>query len=115
SFSNNENLNIITNPQPLNWNQNPPLIDLSNQVPQYERNSSYRISVVVSRIRTNPNDTTLNLHGTYWISTPNNRVFDPVKLMIYTSIWIEKNNQPNRRTLETKRSFLINLKYKRII
>jgi prepilin-type N-terminal cleavage/methylation domain-containing protein len=118
SYSNTENSNIITNPQKnISWPQVGTLIDLSNQVPQYDRKSRYRISVVVSRLRLNSNNLPENikfLHGTYWQNTPNNnRVFDPVNLMIYTSIWLERDNQ--RRILETKKSFLINLKSKKII
>jgi len=119
---NSNNNNIITNPQfipdRLPWRyQQQPLIDLSTQVPQYDRSSRYRISVVVSRLRLDSNNLSENikfLHGTYWENTPNNnRVFDPVNLMIYTSIWLERDNQ--RRILETKKSFLINLKSKKII
>lgn len=116
-YLNNENTNIITNPQQISWPQERTLIDLSNQVPQYDRRSRYRISVVVSRLRLDNNNIPENikfLHGTYWQNTPNNnRVFDPVNLMIYTSIWLERDNQ--RRILETKKSFLINLKSKKII
>jgi len=124
SYLNNENSNIITTPQNISWRRVGELIDLSNQVPQYDRSSRYRISVVVSRLRLDNNNNNNNsnnvpenikfLHGTYWQNTPNNnRVFDPVNLMIYTSIWLERNNQ--RRILETKKSFLINLKSKKII
>ncbi len=127
SYLNNENRysNIITNPQSIQSirNQHPwryqrqPLIDLSTQVPQYDRSSRYRISVVVSRLRLNNNNNIPGniefLHGTYWQNTPNSKVFDPVNLMIYTSIWLERDNQ--RRILETKKSFLINLKSKKII
>jgi prepilin-type N-terminal cleavage/methylation domain-containing protein len=116
NYLNNENNNIITTPQTISWPQVGTLIDLSNQVPQYDRRSRYRISVVVSRLRINNNNIPENikfLHGTYWQNTPNNKVFDPVNLMIYTSIWLERDNQ--RRILETKKSFLINLKSKKII
>jgi prepilin-type N-terminal cleavage/methylation domain-containing protein len=116
SYLNTENSNIITNPQNIFWPQVGRLIDLSTQVPQYDRRSRYRISVVVSRLRINNNNVPENikfLHGTYWQNTPNNSVFDPVNLMIYTSIWLERGNQ--RRILETKKSFLINLKSKKII
>ena len=116
SYLNTENSNIITNPQNISWPQVGTLIDLSNQLPQYDRSSRYRISVVVSRLRINNNNVPENiklLHGTYWQNTPNNSVFDPVNLMIYTSIWLERDNQ--RRILETKKSFLINLKSKKII
>lgn len=119
SYLNTENSNIITNCQNItnNWIQSVSLIDLSTQVPQYDRRSRYRISVVVSRLRISNNNVPENikfLHGTYWQNTPNNnRVFDPVNLMIYTSIWLERNNQ--RRILETKKGFLINLKSKKII
>jgi prepilin-type N-terminal cleavage/methylation domain-containing protein len=119
SYLNTENSNIITNPQNISWPQVGRLIDLSTQVPQYDRRSRYRISVVVSRLRINNNNVPENikfLHGTYWQNTPNNpnnTVFDPVNLMIYTSIWLERGNQ--RRILETKKSFLINLKSKKII
>jgi len=115
-YLNNENNNIITRPQTISWPQVGTLIDLSTQVPQFDRSSRYRISVVVSRLRLNNNNVPENiksLHGTYWQSTPNTRVFDPVNLMIYTSIWLERNNQ--RRILELKKSFLINLKSKKII
>jgi len=116
-YLNNENNNIITTPRNISWPQVGTLIDLSNQVPQYDRRSTYRISVVVSRLRISNNNVPENikfLHGTYWQNTPNNnRVFDPVNLMIYTSIWLERNNQ--RRILETKKGFLINLKSKKII
>ncbi len=121
NYLNNENNNIITRPQNISWPQVGTLIDLSNQVPQYDRSSRYRISVVVSRLRLNNNNVPENiefLHGTYWQNTPNNnRVFDPVNLMIYTSIWLERDNQRDnqRRILETKKSFLINLKSKKII
>jgi hypothetical protein len=93
SYSNTENSNIITNPQNISWSQVGTLIDLSTQVPQYDRSSRYRISVVVSRLRLNNNNVPENikfLHGTYWQGTPNTRVFDPVNLMIYTSIWLER-------------------------
>jgi prepilin-type N-terminal cleavage/methylation domain-containing protein len=117
SYLNTENSNIITTPQNISWPQVGRLIDLSTQVPQYDRRSRYRISVVVSRLRINNNNVPENikfLHGTYWQNTPNNnRVFDPVNLIIYTSIWLERGNQ--RRILETKKSFLINLKSKKII
>jgi prepilin-type N-terminal cleavage/methylation domain-containing protein len=118
SYLNNENSNIITTPQNISWPQVGTLIDLSNQVPQYDRRSRYRISVVVSRLRLDNNNNIPEnikfLHGTYWQNTPNNiRVFDPVNLMIYNSIWLERDNQ--RRILETKKSFLINLKSKKII
>jgi prepilin-type N-terminal cleavage/methylation domain-containing protein len=121
NYSNIEIGNIITTPQFItDWHpwhyQQQPLIDLSNQVPQYDRRSRYRISVVVSRLRLNNNNIPENikfLHGTYWQNTPNNRVFDPVNLMIYTSIWLERDN--HRRILELKKSFLINLKSKKII
>jgi prepilin-type N-terminal cleavage/methylation domain-containing protein len=123
NYLNNENDNIITTPQDIsnnnnnNWIQKGSLIDLSNQVPQYDRSSRYRISVVVSRLRLNNNNNIPGniefLHGTYWQNTPNSKVFDPVNLMIYTSIWLERGNQ--RRILETKKSFLINLKSKKII
>jgi prepilin-type N-terminal cleavage/methylation domain-containing protein len=119
SYLNTENSNIITTPQNIsnNWIQISSLIDLSTQVPQYDRSSRYRISVVVSRLRINNNNVPENikfLHGTYWQNTPNNnRIFDPVNLMIYTSIWLERDNQ--RRILETKKSFFINLKSKKII
>jgi prepilin-type N-terminal cleavage/methylation domain-containing protein len=116
----NSNINIITNPQQVSWLPERILIDLSTQVPQYDRSSRYRISVVVSRLRLNSNNLPNNLpenikflHGTYWQNTPNSKVFDPVNLMIYTSIWLERGNQ--RRILETKKSFLINLKSKKII
>jgi prepilin-type N-terminal cleavage/methylation domain-containing protein len=116
SYSNTENSNIITNPQNISWPQVGTLIDLSTQLPQFDRSSRYRISVVVSRLRLNNNNVPENiksLHGTYWQGTPNTRVFDPVNLMIYTSIWLERNNQ--RRILELKKSFLINMKSKKII
>jgi prepilin-type N-terminal cleavage/methylation domain-containing protein len=117
SYSNTESSNIITNPQNISWPQVGTLIDLSTQVPQYDRRSRYRTSVVVSRLRINNNNLPENikfLHGTYWQNTPNNnRLFDPINLMIYTSIWLERDNQ--RRILETKKSFLINLKSKKII
>jgi prepilin-type N-terminal cleavage/methylation domain-containing protein len=120
SYLNNENSNIITTPQNISWGRVGELIDLSTQVPQYDRSSRYRISVVVSRLRLDNNNNNNNvpenikfLHGTYWQNTPNNSVFDPVNLMIYTSIWLEGNNQ--RRILELKKSFLINLKSKKII
>ena len=115
-YLNNENSNIITNPQNISWLQVGTLIDLSTQVPQYDRRSRYRISVVVARLRLNNNNVPENikfLHGTYWQSTPNTRVFDPVNLMIYTSIWLQRYNQ--RRILELKKGFLINLKSKKII
>ena len=119
SYLNNENSNIITTPQDIsnNWIQIRSLIDLSTQVPQYDRSSRYRISVVVSCLRLDNNNLPENikfLHGTYWQNTPNNnRVFDPVNLMIYTSICLQRNNQ--RRILELKKGFLINLKSKKII
>jgi prepilin-type N-terminal cleavage/methylation domain-containing protein len=120
-YLNNENYDIITTFQDINNDtnnsiQSVSLIDLSNQVPQYDRSSRYRISVVVSRLRLDSNNLPENikfLHGTYWQNTPNNSVFDPANLMIYTSIWLERDNQ--RRILETKKSFLINLKSKKII
>ena len=118
SYSNTED--NVTTPQTIsNWTvQVPDLINLSTQVPQYDRRASYRIRIVVSRIRIDNNNIPENvrlLHGTYWQSTPNNRVFDPISLMIYTSIWLERDNQNNRRILELRKSFLINLKYKKII
>jgi prepilin-type N-terminal cleavage/methylation domain-containing protein len=116
SYLDDENSNIITNPQNILWPTERTLIDLSNQVPQYDRRSTYRISVVVSRLRLDNNNIPENikfLHGTYWRNTPNSKVFDPVNLMIYTSIWLERGNQ--RRILELKKSFLINLKSKKII
>jgi prepilin-type N-terminal cleavage/methylation domain-containing protein len=115
-YLNNENNNIITRPQNISWPPERTLIDLSTQVPQYDRRSRYRISVVVSRLRLNNNNVPENikfLHGTYWRNTPNTKVFDPVNLMIYTSIWLQRDNQ--RRILELKKSFLINLKSKKII
>ncbi len=116
SYLNNENNNIITNPQQINiWATNNVLLDLSNQVPQYHRNLAYRIQILISRIPTNPTDSALYLHGTYWTNTPNNRIFNPVNLMVYSSIWLIKSNQPNRKILETKRNFLITLKSKKII
>ncbi len=110
------NLQSLGNQQSGGWpQQGIELLNLSNQVPQFQRGLSYRIQIIVSRMTTNPTDSVLYLHGTYWTNTPNNRIFNPVNLMVYTSIWLVRNNQPNRRVLETRRNFLITLKSKRII
>jgi|GEM_PF-1826015 len=92
------------------------LLDLSRQVPSYDRNGRYQFEIIIQRIPIRgATEILTSLHGTYWDNLPNGAILtDPINLIINMSIWIN-NPRSNRRILELKRTFLVTLKYKRVI
>ncbi len=92
------------------------LLDLSREVPFYDRSGRYQFEIIIQRIPIRgATEILTSLHGTYWDNLPNGAILtDPINLIINVSIWIN-NPRRNRRILELKKTFLVTLKYKRVI